>query len=104
MATIVEYTKNGKRYVLLGTGFGTYKSAHSGFLLGDWFPTVDEGQITMAAVCDASGKIRWAHTDELIVVEVDGVRPAHALGDTAESKVIPTQPRRRTPDGTAPGD
>lgn len=38
-------------------------------------PHEEEGQITMVAVCDANGNIRWAHSDDLIVVEVDGNLP-----------------------------
>lgn len=79
MAVIVQAKKSGKQYVFLGTGFGAYKAARPDVFLGNLWPTEEEGQITMVAVCDTKGNIRWAHSDDLVVVEVDGVSPAALL-------------------------
>ncbi len=79
MATIVQTKKTGKKYVLLGTGFGAYKAARPDVFLGNLWPTEDEGQITMVAVCDGEGRIRWAQSDDLTVVEVDGSLPGNIL-------------------------
>ncbi len=81
MAVIVQAKKTGKRYVFLGTGFGAYKATRPHALLGDWMAHEEEGQITMVAVCDANGNIRWAHSDDLIVVEVDGNSPDGLLSE-----------------------
>ncbi len=79
MATIVEYNKNGKRFILLGTGFGVFKSSRPGLFGGDWFPNTDEGSESKVAVCDPKGKIYWANSDDLTVVSVDGELPADIL-------------------------
>jgi hypothetical protein len=50
MATIVQSKRDGKNYVLLGTGFGAYKATRPGVFFGNLIPDEDEGQITMAAV------------------------------------------------------
>ncbi len=80
MAVIVQARKTGKKYVLLGTGFGAFKATRPDLFFGNLMPKEEEGQITMVAVCDAEGKIRWAHSDDLIVVEVDGSSPDALLG------------------------
>ncbi|MHC4899850.1 MAG: hypothetical protein ACYTGW_22390 [Planctomycetota bacterium] len=83
MATIVEYTKKGdyqgKRYVLLGAGYGMFKSARANMILGDLFPTETEGSQSKLAVCDENGKVLWGNSDDLVVVSVDGQSPADAL-------------------------
>lgn len=76
MATIVLHYKSGKRFILLGTGFGAYKSSRPSFLGGSLFPREEEGKLPMAAVCDRSGLIEWFYTDELVVEEVDGQKVA----------------------------
>ena len=79
MATIIQSKKTGKKYVLLGTGFGAFKATRPGVFLGNLMPEEEEGQITMVAVCDGEGKIRWAQSDDLVVVEVDGSSPGEIL-------------------------
>ena len=80
MATIVESTRTGKRYVLLGTGFGAYKATRPGVFFGNLNPNEEEGEFTMVAVCDPKGVIRWTHSDDLIVIEVDGQSPEALIG------------------------
>ncbi|WP_088830247.1 hypothetical protein [Paenibacillus tyrfis] len=60
MATIVWHKPSGRKYLVLGPGFGAYKAQRAG-LLG-----------AVAAVCDRNGIIRWFPSDELQVLEVDG--------------------------------
>lgn len=72
MATIVVHKRTGLRYVLIGTGFGAYKSQSPSFFGGTLFPSEDEGENPVAAVSDAEGNILWMLTEELIVTEVDG--------------------------------
>lgn len=76
MATIVLHRKSGRRFVLLGTGFGAYKSARPSVFGGNLFPREEEGRMPLAAVCDKNGLIEWFYTDELIVEEVDGQKVA----------------------------
>ena len=81
MATIVRYKRDGKKYILLGTGFGAYKATRPGVFFGNLLPNEEQGQITMVAVCDIDGNIRWTHSDELTVVEVDGDSPSALLSE-----------------------
>ncbi len=82
MATIVQYKTDGKKYVLLGTGFGAYKATRPGVFFGNLLPNEEEGQTTMVAVCDPNGTIRWTHSEELIVLEVDGHSPSAVLSES----------------------
>jgi hypothetical protein len=72
MATIVMHKKSGKNYVLIGTGYGAYKSQLPGLVGGALFPREDAGEIPAAAVSDREGNILWLLTEELVVTEVDG--------------------------------
>ncbi|MDP5273874.1 hypothetical protein [Chengkuizengella axinellae] len=88
MATVVLHKPSGKRYILLGTGFGAYKASRPGFLGGDLFPHEEQDEIPVASVSDEFGNIQWVYTDELIVVEVDG----KSIGDYAEKLIVHKKP------------
>jgi hypothetical protein len=79
MATIVEHIATGKKYLLLGTGFGAYKATRPSLFFGNLAPSEEEGISPMTAVCDDSGAIFWVRSHEMRVVEVDGVKPGEAL-------------------------
>jgi len=79
MAIIVRHKNDGKIYVLIGTGYGVYKSATPSFLGGNLFPNEEKGEIPVAAVTDEKGEIQWFHTDELKVIEIDGVEICEVL-------------------------
>ncbi len=79
MATIVKHRRTAGRYVLLGTGFGAYKATRPGVIFGNLLPAEDAGEVTMAAVCDADGRIGWTASDDLQVVEIEGRSPADIL-------------------------
>ena len=59
MATIVRHKKTGTEYVLLGSGYGAYKTARPGFWGGDLFPTEEEGAIRAVMLCDDKGELAW---------------------------------------------
>lgn len=80
MATKVCYKPNGNIYLLLGVGFGAYKATRPSLFLGDWVPTEDEDEMEMVALCDARGKIGWASSADVQVVEIDGAAPQDLLG------------------------
>lgn len=42
-------------------------------------PPKEEGSIEVAAVCTPEGRIGWADSKELTVLEVDGKTPAQLL-------------------------
>lgn len=72
MATVIKHNTTGKKYCLLGTGFGIYQSSKPNMFLGNWMADVDEGQFAMVCVCDSLGKISWIQAENATVVSVDG--------------------------------
>lgn len=74
MATLIKNEKNGRYYFLIGTSYSFYKDTSPSFLGGNLFPNEDEGEFKLAAVCDEQGEIKWFPTDEIKVIEVDGVK------------------------------
>ena len=79
MGIIVEHKDAGKKYILLGTGFGAFKASRPSVFFGDWLPKEESGELTMVAVCDDQGQIGWIRSEELTVVQVEGRRPAEML-------------------------
>lgn len=79
MATIVKYQENDGHYILLGAGFGTYKSSRSSTLIGDLFPTENSGERPVVAICDFNGKIAWVYSEKIEVIRVDGKSPSEIL-------------------------
>lgn len=74
MAIIVRHKRSNKIFALIGTGYGVYKAITPSFLGGNLFPHEEEGEIPVAAVADERGEIHWFITDELEVLEIDGVK------------------------------
>ena len=95
MAVIVRHEdKENERYVLLGTGFGMFKTTRR-FTLGDIFTkdvkegvrdvvqgSENEGECSLAALCGIDGRILWADTSKLTVISVDGQSPQGVLADS----------------------
>jgi hypothetical protein len=81
MATIVKEIATGRRYILLGSGYGAYQSKKPHVLFGDWVAETDEGQFDMVCVCDETGKIGWIKSSYVTVESVDGLPVAQAFGD-----------------------
>ena len=50
MATIVRHKGDGRCYILLGTGFGAFRSARPGMIFGDILPNEEQGEYTMVSV------------------------------------------------------
>lgn len=73
MATIVKNKRTDKKYILLGTGLGVFKAIRPSFLGGNLIPHEEEGRVTEVAVCDYKGNIIWISSDDIQVLEVDGV-------------------------------
>ncbi len=79
MATIV-IKRSGKKYIVLGTGFGAYQSKKPNWFFGDLMADTEEGQYKMVCVCDKDGKIGWLHSSEVVVESVDGQSVRDAFG------------------------
>lgn len=79
MATIVKHKQTGKRYCLLGTGFGASQSAKPNAFFGNLLADVDEAEFTMVCVCNSNGEIVWLPSAQLTVVSVDGQNASELL-------------------------
>lgn len=79
MATLVKNNTNGKYYYLLGTSYSFYKDTVPSFFGGNLFPNEDEGEAKIGAVCNEQGEIEWFPTEELKVVEVDGIKVSELI-------------------------
>lgn len=81
MATIVKQLTTDKNFILVGTGFAAYKTSKPSTFIANRIPKSDEGKIRMIAVCDKQGKVKWMHTDEIKIINIDGNLPLNILND-----------------------
>lgn len=70
MATIVKQKSTGQKFILIGSGYGIYRSATRLVSV----PLTDRELFPMAALTNGEGEIIWMRTEELQVMEVDGVQ------------------------------
>ena len=81
MATIVRQKDTGERFVLLGAGLGAYAGGRVEWLYGALEGEDASTVISVVAVSNPQGDIRWIPSDELTVVSVDGRSPAEHIDD-----------------------
>lgn len=72
MATIVKNISTDEKYILVGVGFGAYKTSKSSVFIANQLPKSEEGEEAMAALCDKNGKIKWVDSSQIEIVEIDG--------------------------------
>ncbi|MEO0415425.1 MAG: hypothetical protein AAF226_10795 [Verrucomicrobiota bacterium] len=75
MATVVRHNTSGNHFVLVGVGFGMYRTARPNAFFGEILPTEDGGEAGMVALCLPNGEIKWANHSEVTVVSIDGRSP-----------------------------
>ncbi len=79
MATIVRHHDDGADYILLGAGYGLYKSSRPSFFFGNLAPTEDSSSYSLVLISDGTGKVGWVRSEDITVVTVDGKAPADLL-------------------------
>ena len=79
MATIVKVNDSDLHGILVGVGYGMFKSARPNMLFGDLLPSEKSGNSQMAAVSTAQGKILWCESERLTIVSIDGKKPGEHL-------------------------
>ena len=72
MATIVKDNQTGKRYCLLGAGFGVFQSSKPSIFLGNLLADVEEGEYALVCVCNSKGEILWLDATQVTIVSIDG--------------------------------
>ena len=73
MAIIVEHLKSKEKFILLGSGYGSYASDHQG--IGGY----KEGTKTRLYVSKGDGSVWWVNDEDVQVISVDGKRPDEIL-------------------------
>lgn len=91
MATIVQDETNGKRYVLLGVGYGEGLASRP----TPFMPVATSNQTSQseqAALANHDGEISWLPSYRLTVLSVDGVSCADLLSSAqTDGQSTPTQ-------------
>jgi hypothetical protein len=78
MTTIVKHRRTGNEYILLGINGEANKVNPSRFI-SELFNQEKSEISCSATVCDVQGNIFLAYIDDLIVKEIDGIKPAEVL-------------------------
>lgn len=81
MATIVQNVKDGKQYVLLGSGYGAFRATVPSAVFGNLAPKTDKGELPLVLVANSAGETSWVYSDAIRVISVDGQSPADVLAD-----------------------
>ena len=79
MATIVKLKDSGAHAVLVGEGYGQFRTDRADEGWAGWSIAEASGESEMAAVSNATGEILWFSTDHLEVVSIDGESPFELL-------------------------
>jgi len=72
MAIILKHKSTGERYVLLGSGYGLFKSEVPSVIFGNLAPNKSKGSQTMVCVSNSQGEVGWLDSTEVVVDSVDG--------------------------------
>jgi hypothetical protein len=78
MTTIVKHRRTGNEYILLGIN-GEANRANPSRFISELFNQEKSEVSCSATVCDVQGNIFLAYIDDLIVMEIDGIKPAEIL-------------------------
>ena len=79
MATFVEHKKTGRLFVLVSGGFGVYQSAGANSV--DRMKIHEQGTCLKVCVCDRQGDLGWFNSNEVRVINVDGLDIKEELKD-----------------------
>ena len=99
MTTIVKHRRTGNEYILLGINGETNKANPSRFI-SELFNQEKSEVSCSATVCDVQGNIFLAYIDDLVVTEIDGVKPAEILPE-ATSEAVNDNSRSRSGGGAS---
>jgi hypothetical protein len=106
MTTIVKHRRTGNEYILLGIN-GEANKANPSRFISEFFNQEKSEVSCSATVCDVQGNIFLAYIDDLLVVEIDGLRPAEILPEANyeanyEASYETVDEDSRSPKGFAP--
>jgi hypothetical protein len=101
MTTIVKHRRTGNEYILLGIN-GEANKANPSRFISELFNQEKSDVSCSATVCDVQGNIFLAYIDDLVVIEIDGIKPGEILPE-ANYAAVNDGLRSRSPKGFAPG-
>lgn len=97
MTTIVKHRRTGNEYILLGIN-GEANKANPSRFISELFNQEKSEVSCSATVCDVQGNMFLAYIDDLIVMEIDGIKPAEILpAATYEASAEPVNDDLRSP-------
>ncbi len=73
MSVVIKHKETEKKFVMIGTGYGVMKDDAPKYFGHHLLHQEEEKLMKMAAVSDKDGNIFWYDTDDLQVIEIDGV-------------------------------
>ena len=82
MTTIVKHRRTGKQYILLGIN-GEINKVNPSRLISELFNQEKSEVSCSATLCDVEGNIFLAYIDDLVVTEIDGIKPSDILPETS---------------------
>lgn len=89
MTTIVKHRRTGNEYILLAINPEANKANPSRFI-NELF-NQEKSEISYSAtVCDVQGNIFLAYIDDLLVIEIDGIKPGSILPEANYQAVDPS--------------
>jgi hypothetical protein len=104
MTTIVKHRRTGNEYILLSINGETNKANPSRFI-SELFNQEKSEVSCSATVCDVQGNIFLAYVDDLVVTEIDGIKPAEILPEATSEAVNDSSrspsPQRFTSEGAS---
>ncbi|MEO0014970.1 MAG: hypothetical protein RLZZ535_3359 [Cyanobacteriota bacterium] len=86
MTTIVKHRRTGNEYILLSINGETNKANPSRFI-SELFNQEKSEVSCSATVCDVQGNIFLAYIDDLVVTEINGIKPAEILPEATPEAV-----------------
>ena len=87
MTTIVSHRRTGNQYILLGINGEENKTNPSRFINELFNSSQPKTEVSCSAtVCDVEGNLFLAYIDDLVVVEIDGKKPADILPELEYSE------------------
>ena len=79
MAIIVKHRRTGDEYIVLGISGEGGKAPLPSRFLNDLFTPEQQENSSVLTICDAKGNIFSSYMHELVVIEIDGKKPAEIL-------------------------
>jgi hypothetical protein len=102
MTTIVRHRRTGNQYILLGIN-GEANKANPSRFISELFNQEKSEVSCSATVCDVQGNIFLAYIDDLVVVEINGIKPAEILPEATYKTVNDDLRSRNSREFVPPG-